>query len=77
MATTSITVSVLTSQIPFPHGPILIDMIGGSILFGVGVGVLIRAGASSGGMVIPALMIASYKNWSDEKKLYVYGNNII
>jgi uncharacterized membrane-anchored protein YitT (DUF2179 family) len=28
---------------------------------------LIRLGASSGGMVIPALMIASYKNWSPGK----------
>lgn len=67
VATTSITVSIFTSQNPFPHGHIVLDIIGGSILFGIGVGILIRAGASSGGMVIPALMIASYKNWSPGK----------
>ena len=67
VATTSLTVTILTSQFPFPHGHIFFDIIAGSILFGVGVGVLIRAGASSGGMVIPALMIASYKNWSPGK----------
>jgi uncharacterized membrane-anchored protein YitT (DUF2179 family) len=67
VATTSLTVTILTSHFPFPHGHIFFDIIGGSILFGIGVGVLIRAGASSGGMVIPALMIASYKNWSPGK----------
>lgn len=75
VATTSVTVSILTSQLPFPHGHILLDMIGGSILFGIGVGILIRAGASSGGMVIPALMIASYKNWSPGKVMM--GINLI
>ncbi|WP_278891846.1 YitT family protein [Heyndrickxia oleronia] len=45
----------------------LFDVLVGSILFGIGVGILIRLGASSGGMVIPALMIASYKNWSPGK----------
>jgi uncharacterized membrane-anchored protein YitT (DUF2179 family) len=44
-----------------------LDLIAGSVFFGVGVGILIRAGASSGGMVIPALMIATYKNWSPGK----------
>lgn len=67
VAITSATVSKLTSQVPFPHTHILLDIIGGSIFFGIGVGILIRAGASSGGMVIPALMIASYKQWSPGK----------
>lgn len=67
VATTSSTVGFVTSQIPLPHVNILFDIMAGSIIFGIGVGVLIRAGASSGGMVIPALMIASYKNWSPGK----------
>lgn len=67
VATTSTTVTVLTSQIPLPHVHILFDIMAGSIFFGIGVGILIRVGASSGGMVIPALMIASYKNWSPGK----------
>lgn len=67
VAVTSMTVSILTSQIPHLHVHIFFDMLAGSVFFGIGVGILIRAGASSGGMVIPALMIASYKNWSPGK----------
>lgn len=67
VATTSATISILTAQVSLPHGHILIDLAAGSLFFGVGVGLLIRAGASSGGMVIPALMIAFHKNWSPGK----------
>jgi uncharacterized membrane-anchored protein YitT (DUF2179 family) len=67
VATTSMTITLLTSQITLPHVHIFLDLLGGSIFFGIGVGILIRAGASSGGMVIPALMIASYKKWSPGK----------
>jgi uncharacterized membrane-anchored protein YitT (DUF2179 family) len=67
VATTSMTITLLTSQITLPHVHIFLDILVGSIFFGIGVGTLIRAGASSGGMVIPALMIASYKKWSPGK----------
>jgi uncharacterized membrane-anchored protein YitT (DUF2179 family) len=67
VAITSATVSIITWQVPHIHVHIFIDMACGSFFFGTGVGVLIRAGASSGGMVIPALIIASYKNWSPGK----------
>lgn len=67
VATTSTVVSIITTKVPHSHIHMWFDMIGGSIFFGIGVGLLIRAGASSGGMVIPALMIASYKNWSPGK----------
>ncbi|MBS4197774.1 YitT family protein [Lederbergia citri] len=67
VATTSTTVSFLASQIPFPHIHIILDILAGSLFFGIGVGILIRVGSSSGGMVIPALMIAKYKNWSPGK----------
>lgn len=67
VAVTSTTVTLVTSQFTLPHVHIGIDMIAGSLLFGIGVGLLIRSGASSGGMVIPALMIAKYKKWSPGK----------
>ncbi|NRD79221.1 YitT family protein [Bacillus sp. BRMEA1] len=67
VATTSTTVSFATSHLPHPHVHILLDIVAGSLFFGIGVGLLIRSGASSGGMVIPALMIASYKKWSPGK----------
>nr|WP_042356636.1 YitT family protein [Bacillus rubiinfantis] len=67
VATTSSVVSFITEQVPHVHMHIFVDMASGALLFGIGVGLLIRAGASSGGMVIPALMIASYKNLSPGK----------
>ncbi|GIN92634.1 YitT family protein [Siminovitchia terrae] len=67
VATTSATVSYFTMQIPLNPHFLLFDMAAGSLFFGVGVGLLIRVGASSGGMVIPALMIAFHKNWSPGK----------
>ena len=67
VAVTATTVTFVTTEIHLPHVHILIDILAGSLLFGIGVGILIRSGASSGGMVIPALMIASYKKWSPGK----------
>jgi uncharacterized membrane-anchored protein YitT (DUF2179 family) len=67
VATTSTTVSLFTSQGSHLHIHILLDLAAGSLFFGIGVGLLIRSGASSGGMVIPALLIASYKNWRPGK----------
>lgn len=59
---TSITVSLLTTFVSLSHIHIIVDLLMGSIIFGIGVGLLIRNGASSGGMVIPALMIShSYR----------------
>jgi uncharacterized membrane-anchored protein YitT (DUF2179 family) len=75
VATTSTIVTILTSQMGLPHINIFLDILAGSIFFGIGVGILIRVGASSGGMVIPALMIASYKNWSPGKVMM--GINLI
>jgi uncharacterized membrane-anchored protein YitT (DUF2179 family) len=67
VATTSTTVSIITSHVPHLHVHMLLDLATGSVFFGIGVGLLIRAGASSGGIVIPALIIARYKNWSPGK----------
>ncbi|WP_062356784.1 YitT family protein [Bacillus kwashiorkori] len=67
VAITSTTVSFLVPLVDLPHIHIFFDILAGSIFFGIGVGILIRVGSSSGGMVIPALMIANYKNWSPGK----------
>ncbi|WP_040205448.1 YitT family protein [Neobacillus jeddahensis] len=67
VAITSTTVNIITIYIPHQHVHLLLDLLAGSVFFGIGVGVLIRVGASSGGMVIPALMIATYKHWSPGK----------
>lgn len=69
VALTSTTVSVFSTHLNLPHVHLLFDLFAGSLFFGTGVGLLIRSGASSGGMVIPALMIATFKNWSPGKVL--------
>jgi len=71
VATTSTTVTILSAGLPLPHIHILFDIVAGSIFFGIGVGILIRVGASSGGMAIPAVMIASYKKWTPGKVMMV------
>ncbi|MFS0776779.1 YitT family protein [Neobacillus sp. 3P2-tot-E-2] len=75
VAITAMTVGYITSHYPHPHINIFICIVAGSIIFGFGVGLLIRAGASSGGMVIPSLMIANYKQWTPGKVMM--GINLI
>lgn len=67
VAVTSTTVSTITTQIPHFHVHILFDILVGGLIFGIGVGILIRKGSSSGGMVIPALMISTSRKWSPGK----------
>jgi uncharacterized membrane-anchored protein YitT (DUF2179 family) len=67
VAVTSGTVNVITAYAAIPQMPVLFCILAGSLFFGVGVGILIRSGASSGGMVIPALMIAALKKWPPGK----------
>lgn len=70
VSVTSITVQLINTYLYIPHVNLLLDLILGAIIFGVGVGILIRCGASSGGMVIPALVIASLKNYSPGKTMF-------
>lgn len=67
---TSVTVSLMTAMTNFTHINLWFDLITGGILFGIGVGLLVRSGASSGGMVIPALMIANYKRMPPGKPMF-------
>lgn len=55
----SFTVHTLEPLIQTPLHSLGVDLLLGGILFGLGVGLLVKHGASSGGMLIPALMIAS------------------
>lgn len=67
---TSTTVSLVSNYVPLDRLHLIPDMAAGSILFGIGVGMLIKAGASSGGMVIPALMIANYRRLAPGKVMF-------
>jgi uncharacterized membrane-anchored protein YitT (DUF2179 family) len=60
VAVTSITVGWLTQYVQTPVSSIFFDVVYGSLIFGTGVGLLFRFGASSGGMDILALIIAKW-----------------
>ncbi|WP_042338007.1 YitT family protein [Bacillus andreraoultii] len=64
VATTSLTVTLITENVYLTHIHISIDILLGSMIYGIGVGTLLRVGSSSGGMVIPSLMIARPHNWN-------------
>lgn len=67
---TSLTISFFDAFVYMPHIHILVDLLCGSVCFGIGVGLMIKHGASSGGMVIPALAIANYRNSSPGKSMF-------
>lgn len=67
---TSYTVSFFDLNVYMPHIHILADLLLGGLFFGIGVGILIRSGASSGGMVIPALFIASIRKTQPGKVMF-------
>jgi uncharacterized membrane-anchored protein YitT (DUF2179 family) len=60
VAVTSVTVDWLSSLIQSPVNNMLFDVIYGALIFGIGVGILFRFGASSGGMDILALILAKW-----------------
>lgn len=64
---TSVTVSFVSTLGSFLTPFFWLDLLCGAMIFGVGVGLLIRSGSSSGGMVIPTLMIAKYNDWPPGK----------
>ncbi|PLR78726.1 membrane protein [Bacillus sp. V3-13] len=67
---TSFTVNWVTAFWYLPDLNIGLDILLGAILYGIGVGILIRYGSSSGGMVVIALIIAMQKNWSPGKAMF-------
>lgn len=68
---TATTVSILKTSLILPHWLLPMDLLFGGIFYGIGVGILVRVGASSGGMVVPALMIAKWKNWNPGRVIFL------
>jgi len=67
---TSFVVQLIDVDMYFSQTNVLLDLLIGGIVFGIGVGILIRFGASSGGMVIPALIIASVRKCTPGKAMF-------
>lgn len=64
VAVTSVTVDWLSAIINEPVNSVFLDVLYGAVVFGTGVGLLFRFGASSGGMDIIALILAK---WTGKK----------
>ncbi|UII58188.1 YitT family protein (plasmid) [Cytobacillus spongiae] len=76
----SVTSYVVNLMSPLVSGTIsfvIVDLLIGSILFGTGVGILFRMGASSGGMDILALIVSKLKGYSPGKTLFFINGSLL
>ncbi|MGE6752937.1 YitT family protein [Rossellomorea sp. NPDC071047] len=74
---TSFVVNFLNSHLIGTVSFILVDLLIGSILFGIGIGILFRMGASSGGMDILALIISKLKGYTPGKTLFFINGSVL
>lgn len=74
---TSLTIDSLTPLVLEPLNPVLLDLLFGSVVFGIGVGILFRMGASSGGMDILALIISKAKGYAPGRTLFYINGSLL
>jgi uncharacterized membrane-anchored protein YitT (DUF2179 family) len=74
---TSSVVNFLNSYLIGTVSFVFVDLLIGSILFGIGIGILFRMGASSGGMDILALIISKLKGYTPGKTLFVINGSVL
>ncbi|PWW28962.1 putative 5xTM membrane YitT family protein [Cytobacillus oceanisediminis] len=74
---TSITIDSLTPLVSEPLNSVLLDLLLGAIVFGIGVGILFRMGASSGGMDILALIISKARGCAPGRTLFYINGSLL
>lgn len=67
----------LTPYFEEPPGTIWTDLPAGAVLFGIGLGLLFKYGASSGGMDIAALILSKWRNWPPGRSLFYINTAIL
>jgi uncharacterized membrane-anchored protein YitT (DUF2179 family) len=77
VSVTSVVIELISSAGFSPISHIFTDMIMGSIIFGVGIGILFKMGASSGGMDILALILSKLKGYSPGKCLFLINGSLL
>lgn len=77
VSVTSVTIDYLTPYITEPLNPVLLDLLIGAAVFGVGVGILFRMGASSGGMDILALIISKARGTAPGRTLFYINGSLL
>lgn len=74
---TSITVNLISPHMKAPLSNVIPDMGIGAVLFGIGIGILFRMGASSGGMDILALIISKLRDSSPGRTLFFINGSLL
>ncbi|WP_226619549.1 YitT family protein [Cytobacillus firmus] len=77
VSVTSVTIDFLTPYITEPLNSVLLDLLLGAAVFGVGVGILFRMGASSGGMDILALIISKARGSAPGRTLFYINGSLL
>ncbi|GAE34342.1 YitT family protein [Halalkalibacter akibai] len=73
---TSLGVHLFSFPLYRPYENVWIDLAFGSVLLGIGVGILLRQGVSNGGMGVIALIIAKIKEIPPGKPLFLLNGSI-
>ncbi|MBM7649213.1 uncharacterized membrane-anchored protein YitT (DUF2179 family) [Bacillus ectoiniformans] len=74
---TSVTIHFLSPVVTEPISNIFIDLSAGALIFGIGLGILFRLGASSGGMDILALIISKLRGVKPGRTLFYINTSIL
>jgi uncharacterized membrane-anchored protein YitT (DUF2179 family) len=77
VSVTSATINIISPQMTQPVSNVVIDLMIGSIIFGFGIGILFKMGASSGGMDILALILSKTRGIPPGKALFVINGSIL
>ncbi|UOE92538.1 YitT family protein [Alkalihalobacillus sp. LMS39] len=73
---TSLTIYFFQDDMYRPSTYVWFDLLIGSLLLGIGVGLLLRQGVSNGGMGVLALLFATYRNTLPGKPLFFMNGSI-
>jgi uncharacterized membrane-anchored protein YitT (DUF2179 family) len=73
---TSLSVHLFSFDMYRPYDNIWIDLLIGSVILGIGIGILLRQGVSNGGMGVLALIIANLKDIAPGKPLFLLNSSI-
>ncbi|WP_100333843.1 YitT family protein [Bacillus alkalisoli] len=77
VSVTAITINVVSIETLSPLNYVIVDLILGAVFFGIGLGILFRFGASSGGIDILALIICKIRNSKPGKTLFYINGTIL
>ncbi|MBM7572293.1 YitT family protein [Aquibacillus albus] len=73
---TSISVHFFSLELFHHHTSIVVDLFIGSVILGIGVGILLRQQVSNGGMGVLALIIAKYRETAPGKPLLILNGSV-